>query len=315
MKRGYMLALEDIVSEVAGKILEYKGPVQDTRHIRGHEESSIDKLAYEWMLGSLEEHFGRFPEEKRFKWKYLFELHELQDVVPENPKNGNKISKILRIDEIDGTTNTKRSKASVLPPYNPMAAVSIALCEDESMGSITIGTVYDMHNMNVFSGMRVDDGYLAFCDRRILDPKDFEEKRGDTSTRIMVVGYSNKERMKKGEIETAILDADKTKKDFRIYDGSRSTVNDILNILRNQYDAYVDPRALWPGSGAMLYPYDVSGVIPIAYGCGLEISDIDGAPIERRTEKDDPLTIIIARKGLKKRLVEILKPVVEQWKQ
>jgi fructose-1,6-bisphosphatase/inositol monophosphatase family enzyme len=311
LKRKYLFALEDVVRDVAEKILGYKGPVQDIKHIRGHEESSIDRLAYEWMMGSLENHLDKFPEEERFKGKYLFELHELQDIELKGTKEENNKKRVLRIDEIDGTTNTKRSKASVLS-YAPVGAVSIAFCEDESLGSIIIGTVYDMHNRTIFSGMHTEGDSMAFCDRCLLDPKDFEEKGGDNSTRIMVVGYSNRERIKKGEIEQAIIDADKTKKDFRIYDGSRSTTNDILNILRNQYDAYIDPRALWPGSGAMLYPYDIAGAIPIAYGCGLEISDIRGNPIENYSGKNEPLTIIVTRKGLKDRFVEILEPVVKK---
>jgi len=312
LKREYLFALEGVVKDVAEKILEYKGPVQDTKHIRGHEESSIDRLAYEWTFGSLEEHFCKFPEKDRFMGKYLFELHELQDIGMEKLKKADENKRgVLRIDEIDGTTNTKRSKASSFS-YGPAATVSIALCENESFSSIIIGTVYDMHNRNIFSGMRVDEDYMAFCDRVLLNPKDFEEKKGDTSTRIIVVGYSNRERIKKGEIEQAILEADKTKRDFRIYDGCRSTTNDILNILRNQYDAYIDPRAIWPGSGAMLYPYDIAGVIPIAYGCGLEISDIEGNPIESYNGRNEPLTIIVARKGMKDKFIEILKPIVSK---
>jgi fructose-1,6-bisphosphatase/inositol monophosphatase family enzyme len=309
LKRDYMFALEETVRDVGERILEYRGPVRDIKHIRGHEESSIDELAYEWTMGSLEKHLGCFPEKHRFKGKYLFELHELQDIEPQQREAEENKRRVLRIDEIDGTTNTKRKIASVFN-YCPTAAVSIALCEDESMGSIILGVVYDMRNRNIFSGMRVDDGYTAFCDRTLLDPKDFEEKRGDESARIMVVGYSNRERMKKGAIEQAILDADKTKKYFRIYDGSRSTTIDVLNIIRNQFDAYIDPRALWPGSGAFLYPYDIAGVIPTAYGCGLEISDIHGNPIDEYAGKSEPLTVIVARKGMKDRFVEILKPII-----
>lgn len=43
LKRQYLFALEDVVRDVAEKILEFRGPVQDTRHIKGHEESSIDE--------------------------------------------------------------------------------------------------------------------------------------------------------------------------------------------------------------------------------------------------------------------------------
>jgi len=75
-----MFALEDIVCEVAEKIRAYKGPVQDIKHIRGHEESSIDTLAYEWVMGSLQKNFGRFQDKEQFSGKYLCELHELEDL-------------------------------------------------------------------------------------------------------------------------------------------------------------------------------------------------------------------------------------------
>jgi len=310
LKREYMFALEEVAKDVGERIVGYTGDVHDIKHIRGHEESSIDALAYEWMMGSLEKNLACLPERERFKGKYLFELRELEDIESEKEDEKDK-RRVLRVDEIDGTTNTKRRIASKFD-YNPAAAVSIALCGDESMGSIIIGVVYDMQNSNTFSGMRINDDYMAYCDRTLLSPSDFEKKQGDTSTRIMVVGYSNRERMKKGEIEQAILDADKTRKDFRIYDGSRSTTIDIINILRNQYDAYIDPRALWLGSGAMLYQYDIAGIIPVAFGCGLEISDIRGNQVEKYTGRNEPLTVIVARKGMKNKFVEILEPVLSE---
>lgn len=304
-----MFALGEVVREVGTKILNFDGDVQDTRHIRGHEESTIDRYAYEWMLGSLEDHFSVFREEEQFTGTYLFELHELQDIKEEGDVEGKKL--YLIGDEIDGTTNTKRALVSAFD-YNPLAAVSIALCEEVNIGSMIVGVVYDMHNGTVFSGIKAEESYMAFCDRRLLDPKDFEDKQGDTSTRILVVGYSNRERTKKGEIEQAILKADETKKDFRIYDGSRSTTMDVLSILRNQYDAYVDPRALWEGSGAMLYPFDVAGVLPVALGCGLEVTDIYGNTIDGYTGKKEPLTMVVARKGLNERIVNAVKPIIER---
>lgn len=304
LKQDYMFALEEVVADVAGRILSYNGTIVDTKLVRGHEESSIDRLAYEWMLGSLEEKFSRFHKNDRFRGKYLFELHELQDIDNGHSEEENGGKRVLRIDEIDGTTNTKRCKTSVLG-YSPLATVSVALCDNEAMDSILLGVVYDMHNGNVFSGVQVDGGYLAFCDRVLLDPKDFVDKKGDSNFRVMVVGYSNRERRRKGDIEQAIVDADPG---IKVYDGSRATTVDILSILRNQYDAYVDPRGLWPPeSGAMLHPYDVAGVIPIALGCGLEISDIHGRQIETQGKDDAVLTLIVARKGLRDRLVEALK--------
>ncbi len=81
----------------------------------------------------------------------------------------------------------------------------------------------------------------------------------------------------------------------------------MLNILRNQFDAYVDARALWPKSGAMLYPYDIAGVIPVALGCGLVVTDAYGRPIDTYSAKNVPLSVIIARKELHPRLVEAIR--------
>lgn len=303
LKREYMFVLDDVTRDVGRKILDYNGHIEDTRHVRGHEESNIDILAYEWIQGALEKNFGRLPESKRFRGKYFFELHELQDF-------GDDSGLIIRADEIDGTTNTKRCKASEFS-YTPNATVSIAICNGPGLDCVEVGSVYDMKNGCVFSGMKVDSNYVAFCDRRILDPMDFTEKKGDSSTRIMVVGYSNKERKKKAEIEQAILESDKTGKDFRIYDGSRSTSFDIISIIKNQYDAYIDPRAMWPGSGAMLYTYDVAGVLPVAMGCGLEVSDIHGNHLGKYEKKDDALTLIVARKGLSEKIGRAIAPFVQ----
>jgi len=309
LRRRYLFALEDVVREVGEKVLGYSGIVEDTQHVRGHEESSVDRVAYSYMHESLENHLGKIPKEDRFKGSYYFELHELQDI-PGDEIEG-RVGTVLRIDEIDGTTNVKRGKASVFQ-YAPAAAVSLALCEDETLGSSVIGAVYDMQNRNVFSGIKVDEDFMAFCDRKLLNPRDFESKQGDTCTRIIVTGYSNTERIKKGELEQALVNADPSKKDFRIYDGSRSTAMDILSIIRNQFDAYIDARGAWEGSGAMLYSYDVAGVIPVARGCGLEVGDIRGNSIDYCAGKSQPLTIIIARRGMSAKFAEILKPVLDR---
>ncbi len=307
LKREYMFLLEDVASTAGKEILRYEGPVGDTRHVHGSEESKIDIFAFKTVLGALEERMRSLPEKDRFVGKYFFESHELQDL---KGKIGS-VKGYLRIDEVDGTTNVKRESASKFN-YPPLSAVSMALSEDLSLNSIVLGTLFDMYEQSVWSGMRVEGGYMAFHNGKLLDPKDFAEPKGDSCLRIIVSGYCHTERGKKAQIEQAIVDADKNKKYYRVYEGCRATAQDILNIIRNQSDAYIDPRALWPGHGAMLYPYDVAGVIPIALGCGLEVSDIHGNSLDTYKSNDDPLTLIVARKGMKDKFVEMLKPVIER---
>jgi fructose-1,6-bisphosphatase/inositol monophosphatase family enzyme len=313
IRMKYLHILENVAKNVAKKIDDYGGKVYDTLHKRGHEESILDIKAYEWMTGSLEEEMRILKDSEKFKGQFLYELREVQDV--EKKKGDNLVKGVMIIDEIDGTTNTKRAKASLFK-YGPRACVSVSLGDSTDLGSILVGVVHDLHNNNTFSGVRflenIPKSFIAFCDGMRLNPYDFFEKKGDECNRIMVVGYSNTERIKKAKIEEAIIGIDGKKKEYRVYDGSRSSANDILNIIKNQYDAYVDPRALWQDSGAMLEPYDVAGIIPIAYGCGLEVCDIFGEPIEDYVQ-GKPLTLIIARNNeLKNKIVNSLKPLLKE---
>lgn len=296
--REQMFEMEIIAREVAGKIIDYKGKdVYDSKLKNGEYqgESVIDQLAYAWTLEALEKHM---PD---FRGQILTETRPLQDIkIP-----GQNDWLYLRIDECDGTTNAKRFAASPLK-YTPSSCVSLALCADKGINSILIGTVHDMHNGNTFSGVKMQDGYWSFMNRSILDPKDFADKKGDDKCRVMVIGYSNgkdKSRIKKAELEQKLWD-----NDIFPYEGSRASTIDILSVVYNQFDAYIDARALWKGSGAMLHPYDVAGVIPIAQGCGLEVSDMRGKPLEG--SKND-LDILVARESVKDKIIDLLGPVLD----
>ncbi len=297
--REQMFEMETVAREVSSKIIDYKGKnVYDTKVKNGEYqgESVIDELAFAWTQEALLKYMPGF------RGEILTETRPMKDIkVP-----GQNDWLYLRIDECDGTTNAKRFAASPLK-YTPSSCVSLALCADKGINSILIGTVHDMHNGNTFSGVHNQDGYWSFMNRNILDPKDFADKKGDDKYRVMVIGYSNGNngaRIKKAELEQKLWD-----NDIFPYEGSRASTIDILNIVYNQFDAYIDARALWPGSGAMLHPYDVAGVIPIVQGCGLEVSDMRGKPLEG--DKND-LDVLVCRPVLKKRLVDLLGPVLDQ---
>jgi fructose-1,6-bisphosphatase/inositol monophosphatase family enzyme len=293
-----MSAMEAVAKEVSKEIIDYKGKsVYDSKLKKGEYqgESIIDQLAYAWTLGALEKYMPNF------RGQILTETRPLQDI----KKPGENDWLYLRIDECDGTTNAKRFAASPLP-YTPSSCVSLALCADKGINSILIGTVHDMHNGNTFSGAKLPDRHWSFVNEKILKPRDFADKKGDDKYRVMVIGYSNGNngaRIKKAELEQKLWD-----NDIFPYEGSRASTIDILNIVYNQFDAYIDARALWPGSGAMLHPYDVAGVIPIVQGCGLEVSDMRGKPLEGN--KND-LDVLVCRPVLKKRLVDLLGPVLD----
>lgn len=297
--RKQMFELESIAREVGDKIIDYKGKaVYDTKLKNGeyHGESVIDQQAFTWIQEALLKYM---PD---FRGKILTETRPMQDM--ETPGENGWL--YLRIDECDGTTNAKRFAASKLK-YTPASCVSLALCADDGIDSILIGTVHDMHNGNTFSGVHNQDGYWSFMNKGILDPNDFVDKKGDDKYRVMVIGYSNGNngaQIKNGELRQVLWD-----NDIFPYEGSRASTIDILNIVYNQFDAYIDARALWPKSGAMLHPYDVAGVIPISLGCGLDVSDMRGNPL--KGDKTD-LDVLVARKSIKGKIIDLLGPVLDR---
>lgn len=289
-KQDYMLAMNEAVKSVGYDVLNYKGAIEDTGTYKGQEESTIDVIAYSSMQRAIENALAK--RKLIFKGKFLFEHRELQDT-----RNG---SGDFRIDEIDGTTNAKRALASKLI-YRPNSAICIALCENESMGSILVGSVYDINQNSIFSGLRVEDDYMAFHDERLLNKSDFVEMKGDSKNRVIVAGYSNPYRMKKAQLEEALLE-----NGLIPYEGCRSSTLDIINIIRNQFDGYIDLRTLWGPEGARLQPYDVAAVIPVALGVGLSVSDNENNSLDKYTKE---LPIVVARQKIKDKIIGVTSKV------
>ncbi len=221
---------------------------------------------------------------------------------------------VIISDELEGTTNYKRKKSSENPDGPVNSSVTIAFADNENLGSIEIGAIYSFFDHATYSAF--SDGpdlngmeYLAFRNDRLMDPSSFQDRRGDDARRLIVAGYSNKERRNKAEVEIALVGSN-----FRVYDGCRSSTNDVLNMIAdNQSDAYIDPRALWPNSGAVLQAYDIAGVIPVADGCGFIVSDVHGDHISRyRIESTIP--IVIARPVIHEEVLRALEPVVTGYR-
>jgi fructose-1,6-bisphosphatase/inositol monophosphatase family enzyme len=298
----YAFELGEVVKHAGEKILEFHDKLVDVGNKHGHEQSSIDNYAFEVIMGQLQQAFGKFEHPDGFAGTYHFEIGEYSNIEPKDGKSA-LARGVLRVDEIDGTTNAKRTLASKLK-YRPRSCISIALSLDERLGSIKLGAVYDIMHATTWMGLRFGNMYQTWHNREVLNAKDFCDVCGDTANRILVVGYSNNKREEKGLFEQAIINHTPGG-NFKIYDGSRSSTYDVLSIIMNQYDAYIDPRALWEKGGAVLHPYDIAGVIPIAFGCGLEISDLSGNPIDNMDGNGD-INILISRPAIKEELLDAI---------
>ena len=155
---------------------------------------------------------------------------------------------------------------------------------------------------------------MSFRDGCRIDPESVCETRGDSRIRVYVIGYSNSHRLKKGELEQAIWDAG-----LKPYEGCRASGIDVINIIRNQADAYIDVRRCWSTldengveKEAQLQCYDIAGVLPIALGCGLDVTDPTSGSW-KRFGLMDAMPLIVSRPSVTKQLLGIVSPLAQQW--
>lgn len=307
-KREFLFAVEKVVRETGEAILTQRGTrIFDAKDYKGHESSSIDNFARERMQAALDRYLPELEGIVRFELmpfsKTLIEVEEHHHFV-------------LIIDEIEGTTNTKRCLSAALE-YRPPALVSLALSTSEKLADLFLGSVFTLDQGEVFSALCAgDDNFLAFRNNQIIPPSSVISTQGDSRSRILVVGYSNSHRLQKGEAEQALYD-----RKLKVYDGCRASGMDIINLLRNATDAYIDLRHYWStkdGQGkekeAMLQVYDIAGVIPIAEGCGMKVTDAEGKSW-REYNLEDTIPLIVARPDIHQLILETIKPFVEKWKE
>jgi fructose-1,6-bisphosphatase/inositol monophosphatase family enzyme len=191
----------------------------------------------------------------------------------------------------------------------PQSATCIAICnyEDRNVGAVVSSAVHTYDTRITYSAQAIGDHYQAFREKTELDPGELNKVRGDSATRIIVAGYSNSRRMELGQWGQQLWD----NAGVRVYDGCRSSTMDIIGMIEGANDAYVDPRALWPDSGAMLQAYDITAVIPIAKGCGFVVSDVYGNPIENYAF-DSNIPLVVSRTPeLHGKILEAIKPLLE----
>ncbi len=303
--------LEQVVRVVGQEILLFKGSVEDIGDPmgRGHETSSVDESARKTMMSVLESEFSDRPITLQFE-------HNPREVRGRTTTSKPAIHFV--IDEIDGTTNLKRWAASSRE-YQPHSAICVAACSSTGLDSLEVGAVFSLDEKETYSGIKLDSTFGRFSAYRngiplVIHPV----KRGDTKNRLLVIGYTSKVRGPKAKIEESLY----LMKDSCVYDGCRSSTMDLINIVRNQYDAYVDPRAVFgKKSETRLETYDVAAILPTMYACNLEVSDIYGRPLTEYEWKD-PLPLLVARpevyRGILARLNDSVKqrviPTHEQWR-
>lgn len=274
-----------VVKRAGETILSYRGPISDTGQHDGHELSTVDEFARNVVNNALDQIFPGLDCIRRYELRPI----SIRSYDRESPPGRRKI---FIIDESDGTTNLKRELANLKPGDipQPQTSTCIAMSKDLTLGGIQATAVFTFDTRDIYSAVRIRDSFLSFKNEVLLRESDYTQALGDTMDRVILVGYSNRNREEKGRWEKALWG-----KTTRVYEGCRASSIDIINIIRGRSDAYIDPRALWgEQSGARLQTYDVAAVIPIALGLGFTVSDVYGKPWQRYG-LNDPIPLVISR--------------------
>src|SRR3990167_9521411 len=192
--------LGNVVKNAGEQILEFEGPIYDIGESHGQDESSLDEEARDIVNKLLDKTFPHIDGVRRF------ELRPINVVRLGNEKGTQKLYFI--IDEIDGTTNTKRelSMRMFLRDLMPRGGVCIAISESESLADIQVGAVFAMDRRTTYTASHIGGGQFHSYqgNERVMDDV-HDKQRGDDKTRIMSVGYSNRNRINKGLIEYALF--------------------------------------------------------------------------------------------------------------
>lgn len=293
---GYMLQLSKVVRETGEHVLNIaREKIFDTVEVARHQFSTVDGEAWSNLRSALQRVLPAFPGS-------IVEESEIPRALldPKQLKYP-----LLLADAVEGSTNAKRGLATFI--RRPIQAGTLAMIvESEEMSTIAASAFYDFLSKQVFSSVRTESGcFMSFLDERVLSPTCAFQMQGDSNFYAVVPGYSHDNVEARMQVERVLLNID-----VRNDGGSRSSAQDLINLLSNHADAYVDLRALFPGTtdnrDETLHSWDVGGLLPILDGVGFRITDVLGQSWQR-LRIWDRLAIVVARPAIHVRIIDALR--------
>jgi len=220
-------------------------------------------------------------------------------------ENPNLAFPLFIADAVEGTTNAKRGLAAHF--RRPIhAGTSVMVLENSRLSSVVASAFFDFASGHVFSSVRAEPGtFLPFANGALIDRHTVLKSRGDSQLYAAVPGYSHRNIQERGLTEEVLAKAM-----FRTTGGSRSSAQDLIDVLCNQIDAYVDLRARFTGRSSdsqdeVLHSWDVGGILPVLDGAGFLISDETGNDWQLR-EFDEPLALIVARPNIRASILQAI---------
>lgn len=261
-----MKALGSIVQKTGEYVLSTKPEmIIDTVEARGHQFSTIDAQAGTF-LHSLADSLL-----KQFSCTFLEESQAQRSIDQTNISYP-----VLIFDAIEGSTNAKRGLTG-LNGRPILAGTSAMFLESEALASIAGSAFYDYASRTVYTSVRTGTGeFMAFIgDCQLLTQEEVLQMRGDSQYYAVVPRYSHDNIQQHAQLEEALNRAG-----IRTTGGTRSSAQDLLDLLHNEADAYVDLRSLFAGNtnsrDENLHPWDVGGLLPLMDAVGFHVTDAHG---------------------------------------
>lgn len=290
-----MMSLSQVVRRTGESVLTLKPEnIHDTVEVDRHQFSTVDanagiilRKAIEDIMGPVS---GTVLEESEISRRTL----DVEKVA----------FPLLIFDAVEGSTNTKRGLAAHL--RRPiLGGTSAMVLENPELSSVAASAFFDFSSRQVFATVRTEPGsFLSFVNDRIL-PWDMARGRGDSQVYAAVPGYSHGNVEERARVERVLLSAG-----IRTTGGSRSSAQDLVDMLGNQIDAYVDLRALFSGStesrDEVLHSWDVGGLLPVLDGLGFMITDVRGR-CWQKSRFDEHLALIVARPELGGKILDAVR--------
>lgn len=293
-----MRQLMRIVRETGQHVLNMqRKEIFDTIEVRRHQFSTVDAEAGSHMHGTVARVMGTFH-------GTILEESE----IPQALVHTEQLTWPLLIgDAVEGSTNAKRGLAAFI--RRPIfAGTSAMILESEELGTVAASAFYDFASRKTFASVRTDSGsFLASLEKRILFPENIHVARGDSHTYAIVPGYSHHNIRERASIEEALQAAG-----IESAGGSRSSAQDLVNLLANQVDAYIDLRALFTGStdsrDETLHAWDVGGLLPVLDALGFRITDALGK-CWQKMRFSEHLALVVTRPALLHKVLDALQSV------
>lgn len=297
-RKQLMLELSEVVRGTGQDVMQLREEsIRDTVAASGHQYSTVDDEAGNRLRWHIE------------RIMRVFREHEHGEVLEESKIPHGRLSPedvrypVLVCDAVEGSTNAKRGLAAVI--RRPiLAGTSGVILESPVLSSAVASAFYDFASQKVFASVRVERGaFISFADGQVIADECVLEVRGDSQVYAVVPGYSNEDISARAEVEKALRSAG-----FWTTGGSRSSAQDLVGLLCNDVDAYVDLRALFrcrEHRDEVLHFWDVGALLPVLEGLGFTITDARGKGW-MQCQFGEPLALIVTRPSLELRIRRVV---------